>query len=336
MARVAGVSVATVSRALRGLDRVSPETRERVLRVAEDLHYVASPTATSLASGRTRVVAVVAPFLTRWFFATLVSAIEKSLRAREHHVILFDLEDDSYDQRLPLSQNMLWKRVDGVITLNVPMTPEEVELVDRLGLPLVAIGSPVPGRACVRIDDQAAMRTAVEHLAGLGHTRIGYIGAVPQNVAHIQTPQDRLEAFLEAVAELGLDLRRRLGARLRLDRRGGRPRQRRAAVGGRTARPRSSPPPTRWPSGCARAPGGSGCGVPEDLSIIGIDDYVLSGVLGLTTVRQDVAGLGTAAAELLLRALLDGDQSTDEVVMPTELVLRESTGPVPAPAPASA
>ena len=196
MARVAGVSVATVSRALRGLDRVSPETRERVLRVAEDLHYVASPTATSLASGRTRVVAVVAPFLTRWFFATLVSAIEKSLRARGHHVILFDLEDDSYDQRLPLSQNMLWKRVDGVITLNIPMTSEEVELVDRLGLPLVAIGSPVPDRACVRIDDKAAMRTAVDHLAGLGHTRIGYIGAVPQNVAHIQTPQDRLEAFL--------------------------------------------------------------------------------------------------------------------------------------------
>ena len=237
--------------------------------------------------------AVVAPFLTRWFFATLVSAIEKSLRARGHHVILFDLEDDSYDQRLPLSQNMLWKRVDGVITLNVPMTTEEVELVDRLGLPLVAIGSPVPGRACVRIDDQAAMRTAVEHLAGLGHTRIGYIGAVPQNVAHIQTPQDRLEAFLVAVGRAGPDLRRRLGARLRLDGRGRRPRQRRAAVRGRTARPRSSRPRTRWPSACARAPGDSGMRVPEDLSIIGIDDYVLSGVLGLTTVRQDVAGLGT-------------------------------------------
>ena len=59
VARVAGVSEATVSRALRGLDRVSPQTRQRVLRVAEDLHYVASPTATSLASGRTRVVAVV-------------------------------------------------------------------------------------------------------------------------------------------------------------------------------------------------------------------------------------------------------------------------------------
>ncbi|HET6967958.1 MAG TPA: LacI family DNA-binding transcriptional regulator [Ornithinibacter sp.] len=331
MARVAGVSVATVSRALRGLDRVSPETRERVLRVAEDLHYVASPTATSLASGRTRVVAVVAPFLTRWFFATLVSAIEKSLRAREHHVILFDLEDDSYDQRLPLSQNMLWKRVDGVITLNVPMTQEEVELVDRLGLPLVAIGSPVRGRACVRIDDRTAMRTAVEHLVGLGHTRIGYIGAVPQNVAHIQTPQDRLEAFLEAVAEHGLTCADGwvLGSDWTAE----------AAARDSAVLLSGADRPTaivaasdEMAIGVRESARRLGLRVPEDLSIIGIDDYVLSGVLGLTTVRQDVAGLGHAAAELLLRALLDGDESTDEVVLPTELVVRESTGPAPVPA----
>ena len=333
MARVAGVSVATVSRALRGLDRVSPETRERVLRVAEDLHYVASPTATSLASGRTRVVAVVAPFLTRWFFATLVSAIEKSLRAREHHVILFDLEDDSYDQRLPLSQNMLWKRVDGVITLNVPMTQEEVELVDRLGLPLVAIGSPVRGRACVRIDDHEAMRTAVEHLVGLGHTRIGYIGAVPQNVAHIQTPQDRLEAFLEAVAEHGLTCADEwvLGSDWTA---AAAARDSSVLLSGEDRPTAIVAASDEMAIGVRESARRLGLRVPEDLSIIGIDDYVLSGVLGLTTVRQDVAGLGHAAAELLLRALLDDDASTDEVVMPTELVVRESTGPAPVPAPA--
>ena len=88
VAKAAGVSVATVSRALRGLDRVSPATRAKVLKVASEMDYVASPTATSLASGRTRVVAVVAPFLTRWFFATLVSAIEKTLRPHGHHVLL--------------------------------------------------------------------------------------------------------------------------------------------------------------------------------------------------------------------------------------------------------
>ena len=327
VARVAGVSVATVSRALRGLDRVSPETRERVLRVAEDLHYVASPTATSLASGRTRVVAVVAPFLTRWFFATLVSAIEKSLRAQGHHVILFDLEDETYDQRLTLTQNMLWKRVDGIIMLNVPMTDEEVDLVERLGLPLVTIGSPVPGRACVRIDDRLAMRTAVEHLAGLGHTRIGYIGSVPANVAHIQTPQDRLEAFKECVVEFGLTCAPEwiLNSDWTAE----------AAAQDSRDLLRGDHRPTaivaasdEMAIGVRESARRLGLSVPGDLSVIGIDDYLHSEVLGLTTVRQDVAAQGRAAAELLLRALLDDDEPTDEVVLPTELIVRESTGPL--------
>ena len=328
VARVAGVSVATVSRALRGLDRVSPETRQRVIRVAADLHYVASPNATSLASGRTKVVAVVAPFLTRWFFATIVSAIEKTLRDHGHHVILFDLEDDDYEQRLPLSQNMLWKRVDGVITLNIPMGEEEVALVERLDLPLVAIGTPVPGRACVRIDDAQATRTAVDHLVSLGHERIGYIGAVPDNVAHVQTPQDRLAAFREALADAGLSCRedwilasdwtaesaaRDGGAMLA---RGDRPTAVLAASDEMAIGVRES----------ARR---LGLDVPADLSVIGIDDYLLSSVLGLTTVRQDVALQGHLAAELLLRALVDADESTDEVIVPTELVVRESTGPPP-------
>jgi DNA-binding LacI/PurR family transcriptional regulator len=329
VARVAGVSVATVSRALRGLDRVSPETRRRVLEVAEELHYVASPTATSLASGRTRVAAVVAPFLTRWFFATLVSAIEKTLRAQGHHVILFDLEDETYDHRLPLTQNMLWKRVDGVITLNVPMTPEEVELVDRLGLPLVAIGAPVPGRSCVRIDDAQAMRTAVEHLISLGHEKIGYIGSVPGNVAHIQTPQDRLNAFRATMAEAGLPCVEKwvLGSDWTAE----------AAAHDSARLLCEEDRPTaivaasdEMAIGVRESARRLGLRVPEDLSVIGIDDYTLSGVLGLTTVRQDVAGQGTAAARLLLRALTEGDDSAEQIVLPTELVVRESTGPPPA------
>lgn len=329
MARVAGVSVATVSRALRGLDRVSPETRQRVLRVAQDLHYVASPTATSLASGRTRVVAVVAPFLTRWFFATLVSAIEKTLRASGHHVILVALEGDTYDQRLPLSQDMLWKRVDGVITLNVPVTPDEVDLLDRLGLPLVAIGSPVPGRACVRIDDRATMQIAVDHLAGLGHCRIGYVGAVPHDVAHVRTPQERLRAFRDAVRERGLVCEDAwvLGSDWT------------AGAAARDSIPLLSG--NRRPTAVVAASDEMAIGVresarrlglrvPHDLSVIGVDDYVLSEVLGLTTVRQDVAGQGHRAAEILLRALLDGEEDTAQVVMPTELVVRESTGAAPA------
>jgi LacI family repressor for deo operon, udp, cdd, tsx, nupC, and nupG len=329
VARVAGVSVATVSRALRGLDRVSPETRRRVLEVAEELHYVASPTATSLASGRTRVIGVVVPFLSRWFFATLVSAIEKTLRAQGHHVLLFDLEGDSYDNRLPLTQNMLWKRVDGLITLNVPMAEAEVELVDRLGLPIVAIGAPVQGGSCVRIDDRQAMRTAVEHLIGLGHRRIGYVGWVPSTVAHIQTPWDRLDSFRETLGETGIPCQEEwvLGSDWTAE----------AAARDSTDLLSRDDRPTavvaasdEMAIGVRESARRLGLRVPEDVSVIGIDDHALAGVLGLTTVRQDVSGQGRAAAELLLGALAGEEHPHDLVLLPTELVVRESTGPAPA------
>ncbi|MBR7743097.1 LacI family DNA-binding transcriptional regulator [Phycicoccus sp. BSK3Z-2] len=328
VARVAGVSVATVSRALRGLDRVSPATRQRVLEVAAELQYVASPTATSLASGRTRVVAVCAPFLSRWFFATLVSAIEKELRSQDHHAILFDLENDDYHSRLPLTQNMLWKRVDGIIALDVTMTDEEIDLLDRLGLPVVAIGASIPGRPCVRIDDSAAMRTAVEHLIGLGHRRIAYIGDVPPHVPHVRTPRDRIHAFTDVMAEADLPVEPSwvLGSDWTAQ----------AAAADSAAVLTGSPRPTaivaasdEMAIGVRETARRLGLRVPQDVSVVGIDDFQLSDVLGITTVRQDVTAQGRAAARLLLDRLLEDRVCTGDLVLPTELVVRESTGPAP-------
>lgn len=330
VAREAGVSVATVSRALRGLDRVSPRTRDKVLEVAERLHYVASPTATSLASGRTGVVGVVAPFLTRWFFASLVSAIEKELRSEGHHVLLFDLEDDSYDSRLSLSQEMLWKRVDGVISLNIPMTTDELELLDRLHLPVVAIGTPAPGWPLVCIDDQEVMQTATEHIIGLGHTKIAYIGVVPQNVAHVQTPATRLQAFRETLAAHGLTPNEQwvLGSDWTAD----------AAHVDAVHLLRERDRPTaivaasdEMAIGVLSAATALGIRVPDELSVIGIDDFYLSQVMGLTTVRQEVGIQGQTAARVLLETLVKGqplDLSTHTI--PTELVVRSSTGAPPA------
>ncbi len=349
VARVAGVSVATVSRALRGLERVNPETRERVLRAAHELHYVASPTATSLASGRTKVVGVVAPFLTRWFFTMLVSAIEKTLREREHHVLLFDLESEEYSTRRSLTREMLWRRVDGLITLNLPIHPDELALLDALGPPVVAVGNPIPGWPCVGIDDRLAMRQAVGHVLGLGHRRIGYVGAVPEDAAHILTPLDRLETFLTVLVEHDVPVRSEwvraadwtaagaaseVAGLLR-------------AVDRPTAVVAAS---DEMAIGVVAEARRVGLRVPEDLSVIGIDDHTLSAVLDLTTVRQDVVGQGSAAAGLLLSAVLDGaelrltrEPAGDDphatvgrtgshaldVLLPTELVVRRSTARAP-------
>ncbi|CCH77084.1 Transcriptional regulator involved in degradation (LacI family protein) [Nostocoides japonicum T1-X7] len=333
VAKAAGVSVATVSRALRGLDRVSPETRERVRRAAEELNFVASPTATSLVSGRTRVVAVVAPFLTRWFFSTLVSAIDRTLRAQDHHVLLFDLEDDRFDRRRELTRTMLWKRVDGLISLNVPFTPAEMALLDRLRLPHVSIGTLVPGRPIVRIDDAAAARVATQHVIGLGHTRIAYVGVVSPNVALAQVPQYRLDSFRATLDAHGLEYRPdwTVGSDWTAD----------AAARDIDRVLAQRDPPTavvaasdEMAVGVLQAARRRGIPVPERLSVVGIDDFYLAGVMDLTTVRQNVSAQGATAATMLL-ALLDDEPADAVVIMPTQLVIRGSTGPATSAGPAS-
>lgn len=334
VARVAGVSVATVSRALRGVSTVNPLTRERVLRAAEELDYVASPTAASLASGRTRVVGIVTPFMTRWFFATSISAVEKTLREHGFHALLIDLEADTALRRRELTRQMLSKRVDGLITINVPVRAEELELLDKLGMPVVAIGNPVTGRPLVHIDDAAAVRTAVDHLVDLGHTRIGYVGAVPQQAEHRLVPWRRLTGFREGMAEHGLPVHEHWVISCDWSA------QDASAQAGRLF---GDDAPTAVVAGSDEMAIGvmsraivRGLRIPQDLSVVGVDDYHLSDVIRLSTVRQDVVAQGRAAATTLLHMLLqEGTEAapvlpagmTPEMVLTldTRLIRRQTT-----------
>lgn len=326
VAKAAGVSVATVSRALRGLDKVNPETRARVRRVAAELEYVASPTAASLASGRTGVVGVVAPFLTRWFFATLVSGIEKSLRDHGHHVLLFDLEDESFDRRMRLTQSMLWKRVDGIIVLNIPMDAEEQTLIERLRLPVVTVGNRLGEWPSVRIDDRAAMALATQHIIDLGHTEIAYVGVVPATSAHLQTPLDRRAAFQATLSQAGLSC----PPEWVVDSDWTAPGAARDIVPLLTGTHRPTAvvaASDEMAIGVMCAARRIGLRVPEDLSVVGIDDHALSEVLDLTTVRQEVDLQGREAGEILIQLLQGRGAPPDETVLPIKLMTRGSTRP---------
>src|SRR5699024_8916059 len=120
---------------------------------------------------------VVVPFPTRWYFAAMVSAIGRALRERGYQVLLFDLELDVFDTRLGLTRSMLWKRVDGVISINIPMTEAELGLLAGLHVPVVSVGYHLPGRAMVGIEDAGAARVATEHVLDLGHREVAYIGS---------------------------------------------------------------------------------------------------------------------------------------------------------------
>jgi DNA-binding LacI/PurR family transcriptional regulator len=325
VAKAAGVSVATVSRALRGVDRVSPRTRDRVLAAATELHYVASPAATSLVSGRTRGVGVITPYFNRWFFATVVSGIEKALREEGYHVLLCDLEGHTFDTRLPITQNMLWKRADGAIILNVPPVPAERSLLDRLGMPVVTVGNVQPGWPSVRIDDRAAMALATRYAIELGHRDIGYAGTVPASITHLQTPFDRRESFAKVMSDHGLVCPPEWT--LECDW---------TAAGAAAHADRLFSLP-RWPTcviaasdemafGVLSAARRHGLDVPGDVSVIGIDDHVHAEIFDLTTVRQDVESQGRRAGRLMLDALHGrASETVVDDVLDVELIVRGST-----------
>ena len=328
VARRAGVSTATVSRALRGVGAVREDTRARVLRAAEELAYTASPTAASLVTGRTGVVAVLAPFVSRWFFAHVLGGVERALRPAGLHVLLVAVGDDPRGRQLAVDLRRLRRRVDALLVLSCDLHADEVALVEQLGIPVVTVGVDVPPWDLVGIDDAAAGETAMRHLLGLGHTRIGYVGGDSERDVHIATAVERgsglrralraarlpRRALVEVVGDWTIAGGRRAGHELLC--RADRPTAVLAAS-------------DEMAVGVLLAARDLGLRVPVDLSVVGVDDHEMAVTHGLTTVAQPVDGLGEAAADLLVDALRPGARGRRErcvVRLPTELLVRGTTG----------
>jgi DNA-binding LacI/PurR family transcriptional regulator len=328
VAQRAGVSTATVSRALRGLDRVSPTTRARVVAAAAELHYVASPQAAGLKSGKTSVIGVVLPFLTRWFFANLLDGAESVLRRQGYHPLVFNVGARGEKRTLVLDQQLLAKRADGLLVMSADLDLHEVDMLRRLRLPIVTVGLDLPGHDRVGIDDVQAADVAMTHLLGLGHRRLAYVGGNPAEDVHLATAVKRLAGVQAAVDRAGVELDPALVMYGDWTVQGG------VQLGNALLDlPR---PPTvvlaasdEMAIGILYAARCRGVSVPGDLSVMGIDDHDMSFTHDLTTVRQQVAEQGRAAAMLLLDAI-DGSApaARRELTLPTELVVRGSTGRV--------
>lgn len=327
VAERAGVSVATVSRALRGLPRVSDETRERVRAVAVELGYVPSPTAASLASGRTSTVGVIVPYVTRWFFASVVQGAQSVLADHGYDLLLYELGGRE-EARQRLFSQLLRKRVDAVLLLSLPLTETEQRALVALDLPVAMVGGCGSGFPGVGIDDIEAALTATRHLIELGHKRIAFLGR-PEPGPSFPTQTDRLTGYRRALAEAGLRPQRSLEVPGDYTVASGMEQMRRLLAG------RGVPTAVfaacdEMAMGALHAARLAGVAVPSQLSVIGIDDHEMAPLLDLTTVAQPARYQGRIAAELLLHMLRgDGRWPDRPIVVPTQLVLRGTTGPVP-------
>lgn len=324
VAREAGVSTATVSRALRGLPNVSEETRISVTTVARRLGYVVSRSASRLATGRTLAIAVIAPFMERWFFAQAVSAIETELRQSGYDALLIGLSQPDAG-RPTFDPDTLRGRVDGVVVLTVPVTGSELDGIRELGLPVVFVGAAVPGAMSVRIDDITVARLATEHLLDLGHSQIAYVGGDPLQPINFSAPSDRRAGWLAAMRSAGIEPPPPYDAVGHFTPQGGFVAAQRLLA--------LKKPPTgivcasdEMALGVLSAAQRAGITVPGDVSVVGVDGHELGELVGLTTVVQPVAEQGALAARMVLAAVRgDAALLSEHVVLPVHLAVRDST-----------
>ncbi|MEJ8278579.1 LacI family DNA-binding transcriptional regulator [Pseudonocardia spirodelae] len=317
VAELAGVSPATVSRALREGTPVSHGTRERVRRAAASLGYTVPV--------RPLTVAVLARFPTRWFFAEAVAGVESVLSAAGHVTQLHNLGDPAarahFFATLPVRG-----RADGLIVVASAIDAVEAAALDALAVPVVVLGGDMPDRPRIGIDDRAAARAAVRHLLGLGHAGVALVSfdaAVPDGAA---TTADRRAGWADAHAEAGRPCGPVVVAGAGI------------ADGDEAAARLLSLPtlPTavfamsdELAIGVLRTLRRAGVDVPGQVSVVGFDDHDSAGVADLTTVAQPVRRQGELAAHALLAALAGDEPEPCE--LPTRLVVRATTAP-PRPA----
>lgn len=327
VARRAGVSTATVSRALSGRGRLSDATRARVRAAAAELGYVTSVAASSLATGRSRSIGVLVPLLDRWFFANVLDGIATALAPHGYDITLYNVTDDPVQRTRLFDTSLRRGRVDAVIALSVIFTDAEAAQLAGLGLPLIGLGTPDRRLATLRVDDAEVARVATAHLLDLGHRAIAHIGQSndDRGPGDIDIPTLRRRGFDAALADAGVRAAGFATTDFTID------------DGYRAAREllSATPRPTaifaasdELAFGALFAARDAGLDVPRDVSVVGVDGHELSGFFGLTTIEQFPHAQGERAAEAALAALGE-PVAAPAASLPFELVTRTSTAPAP-------
>lgn len=327
IAREAGVSQSTVSRALRGDPRVAPETLDRVRDVATRLRYAPNAAARSLITDQTHTVAVIVSEIKNPFYPALLDALHDELSLSGYRTVVLNERSDTHTSERPAPE-IRRGAVDGVVCVSLPLSTKLPRMLEAHGMPVVLlnrlIDDPSPDR--VVSDNVAGAGLAADELLALGHRRIGTIAGPPS----ASTGRDRLHGFRTALERAGHPLDERFHRTSDYSHQGG------YQWGMDLLRGDERPTAVFCANdvvafGLLDAAKRLGLSVPGDLSVIGYDDIEMAGwdVFGLTTVRQPLEPMAKSAARLLLERIEDPTLPPRAQIFPVGLVRRSTTGPAP-------
>jgi DNA-binding LacI/PurR family transcriptional regulator len=325
IAKIAGVSSATVSRVINGVSSVRPETAERVQRVIDELKFIPNGSATTLKYGRSSTYGLIIPDITNPFFPEFIRSFEGILADTNHNMLMATTESQSLRMQKTIYR-MLVSQVEGIVLLASEIETVPIEAVVNNRVPLVTMDRRLVGKGLsdVSVDSTTGMRDAIKHLYKLGHRKIGYIGgsAGPTISDH------RQNSFVRAMSERGLLVEQQFLREGNYRISGGE-----AAMAELLRLP--SPPTAIITAndltaiGALRVIRKAGLSVPGAFSIVGLDDIELSDIVypPLTTLRLSRKELAKSFVTALEALLNDPQRTGIQYKVETSLVVRDSTGP---------
>lgn len=315
VARAAGVSISTVSRALSAPGRVAPATVERVVRAASELGYRPNRAASGLRSGRSGVIGLVVPDLENPYFASVAKGVQA--RAHTHGRAVHIVDTDESVTTEAGEVRGLAQQTDGVILCSPrDLNRDLAALADR---PVVLVNNRAEGLPSVTADHLVGMFRAVAHLRALGHRRVAYVGGPESSWSNRQRREG-----LRRAAETHEDVEIVLAGAFRPHVEGGRAAADLVVGAGATAVVTYN---DLVAIGLMERLRSRGLEVPRDLSVVGCDDTFVAALASppLTTLSADLHEMGARAVDVLV-ALLAGEDPPPAGELPVELVVRGSTG----------
>lgn len=323
IAKRAGVSPATVSRALRGMHHVNERTRTKIIEAAQHLDYPIRPDLLpSNATTRTNTIGVIAPFISRWYFSQALAGVEQALREAGMDLLLYNFAQVDARQRV-FQQKKLVGKVDGLIVISLPPTEKEFDRILGLGIPVSLLGIPNDRCSTVSIDDVKGAEIATQHLIDMGHRDIAIM--VGQNTYNFnfEVSNQRKDGFIRILNENGIVFNPAFEIVADFD-------SHTAELATTEFLGKKKLPTAifcesdEMAFGAIKAIRKKGLRVPEDISIIGYDDHEFSATIGLTTIAQPVQFLGQLAASQIMAKIEKPESNSAQMKVPTSLVIRES------------
>lgn len=331
VAKHAGVSVASVSYVLNDIDKITPETKKKILNSIKELDYKPSITARCLSNGESKLIGIGLPITEKGdipgdllennpFFSEFISGIEYTTRNKGYDILISGL-----DSNVQYKEWIQRRKLDGLIILGV--YPRSIfEEIKNLDIPIVltdAYEQYASDFHRVMVNDELGGYMAAKHLIDLGHTKIAFASG---SVKHSFVNQYRFEGYKRALKEAGIKLEKDMIFEDHVTYDGG------YSIGQRMQQSKCNATAVFMSAdimaiGLMKSYIENNKKIPNDLSVIGFDNikFAQYTIPGLTTVKQDIFMKGKASAEMILNDLFNGQRTNYSVLLQPELVIRGST-----------